>query len=224
LNSGQYIPYNWVKRKEGYILNELLKGNFIATPSIVARKECFQKVGMFDERLPRLQDWELVLRLSKHYEFRIVDEPLLISPLTADSLSTNETARIEALKLIITKHLKDFLKDKETLSGYYYGIGTYECINGDTQEGEDYIWRAFQLIPNKRILAQRYFTIGRRACLRDVRRGRRFLTKALILNPSGVGIYLTFLASLLGNPGYRKVAQVHKKLSSLLNSARTDPK
>ena len=63
-NKKIYIPFSWVKQKEGNIHKELLKGNFVTTQSIVARKECFKKAGMFDEKLPRFQDWELVIRLS----------------------------------------------------------------------------------------------------------------------------------------------------------------
>jgi len=97
----EYIPYSWVVQKEGDIHKELLKGSFITTPSLVVRKKCFEKAGMFDERLPRLQDWELVLRLSKYYDFKFIEEPLLTSLFTSDSLSASEKARIKALKLIL---------------------------------------------------------------------------------------------------------------------------
>jgi len=118
-----YIPSSWVIKKEGNIHDELLKGNFVTTQSIIIRKECFKKAGMFDEKLPRLQDWELVIRLSKYYNFKCIDEPLLVSYYTSDSISANHKALIEALELILTKHYKDFVKHKKILSRHYFNLG-----------------------------------------------------------------------------------------------------
>ncbi|MCK4529078.1 glycosyltransferase, partial [candidate division WOR-3 bacterium] len=41
----------------------------IGIQSAVIKKECFDKVGMFDERFPRFIDLELFIRLSKYYYF-----------------------------------------------------------------------------------------------------------------------------------------------------------
>ena len=120
----KYIPSHEIVKKEGSIYEELLKGSFITTQSILVRKECFKKVGIFDENLPRLQDWELVIRLSKYYEFKCIDEPLLISYYTTDSISANHKALIEALELILTKHYKNFNNYKEILSRHYFSLGT----------------------------------------------------------------------------------------------------
>ena len=35
----------------------LARGNVIGTPTLIVRKSCFDKIGMFDEMLPRFQDW-----------------------------------------------------------------------------------------------------------------------------------------------------------------------
>ena len=142
-----YIPSSWVTQKEGSIHKELLKGNFVTTQSIVTCKECFEKAGMFDERLPRLQDWELVLRLSKYYDFKCIDEPLLTSPYTSDSISANNEALIKALKLILSAHFNDFADDKKILSGYYFRIGTNLCSREDFEEGRNYLIKAIKTYP-----------------------------------------------------------------------------
>jgi len=207
----EYIPYSWVKKKEGYIHREVLKGSFITTPSIVVRRECFEKVGMFDERLPRLQDWELVIRLSKYYEFRFIDEPLLVSPYTSDSLTANRSARIEALKLILSKHWDDFLEDKDSLSRYCFSIGVHQCLNNEIEDGENYLRKGFEVKPDRHILAEHYFTIGRRLCSRDIKIGRNYLTKALKLRPLDARIFSVLAISLLGPGVYQRVAQFYKR-------------
>ncbi len=207
----EYIPYPWVTQKEGDIHKELLKGSFITTPSIIVRKVCFEKTGMFDECLPRLQDWELVIRLSKYYHFGFVNKPLLTSYFTLDSISDSEKARIQALKIIIAKHLNNFLEEKETLLNYYYGIGVYLCLNNEIAEGELYIAKAFEIVPDRRLLSERYFIIGRRLCsTKDIKTGRSYLIKAIRTFPLKIEVLLVVIFSFFGQNVYNKVSKIYK--------------
>jgi glycosyltransferase involved in cell wall biosynthesis len=47
-------------------------------PAVVMRTECLKRVGLFDERLVRSQDYEIVLRLARHYPPARVEEPTFI--------------------------------------------------------------------------------------------------------------------------------------------------
>ena len=71
-----WLPFSKMKL-QGDIHFSLLRGNFFTTQSALVRKECFSKVGLFDERLPRLQDWDLWLRISRQYKFKLVRQPLV---------------------------------------------------------------------------------------------------------------------------------------------------
>jgi len=146
-NKKIYIPFSWVKQKEGNVHKELLKGNFIGLPTVLIKKECFRKGGMFDEKLPRFQDWELVIRLSKYYNFKCIDEPLVISYYTSDSISANNEALIKALKLILSKHFDDFAEDKKLLSKCYFSIGHNLCLNNNFKEGRNYLIKAIKTFP-----------------------------------------------------------------------------
>lgn len=59
------------------VSNYLLYDNFIYFSSAIVRKECFDKVGIFDESLTMGIDWDLWLRMSVHYEFDYVDKHLI---------------------------------------------------------------------------------------------------------------------------------------------------
>ena len=147
-NKKTYIPSSWVKQKEGDIHKELLKGNFVGTPAMVVKKECFEKVGMFDENLPQLEDWELVIRLSKYYEFKCIDEPLMIAHYTPGSVNEQPAdIHVKTIKLVIEKYFKDLSQDKKLLSKYYFSIGTGLCSNGDFQKGKDYLIKAVKTYP-----------------------------------------------------------------------------
>lgn len=73
-----YVPRREIStvRKSGYLYPELLRRNFIGGPTLLVRKECFDTLGLFDERLAIFEDWDMVLRLSKKYDAAFVPEPL----------------------------------------------------------------------------------------------------------------------------------------------------
>ncbi len=170
-----YIPSGKISRKEGNIQGELLKGNFVTTQATVLKKECFEKAGMFDQRLPRFQDWELFIRISKYYEFKCIDEPLVISYFTPVSISSNQRAQVEAFGLILEKHYRDIAKSRKLLANYQYTFGNLLCQNGDLGQGRDYLIKALRLYPLnlKYIVATLASLLGEGAYAKVVRLKRK---------------------------------------------------
>lgn len=142
-----YIPSPTIKKKENNIQRELLKKNFIDTSTILVKKECLNKVGVFDERLPRFQDWELVIRISKCYKFKLINEPLVISYYTADSISADQNALIKGFELILEKYSKDFAKDKKLLAECYFNIGNLLSLNKEIRKGRNYLIKSIAKYP-----------------------------------------------------------------------------
>ena len=59
--------------------SSLLDGCFVSPGStLMARRECFDAVGVFDESLRRFEDWDWLLRLVERYEFDCLPEVLAI--------------------------------------------------------------------------------------------------------------------------------------------------
>jgi glycosyltransferase involved in cell wall biosynthesis len=169
-NEKTYIPFSWVNQKEGDIHRELLKGNFIGSPATLIKKECFKKVGMFDERLFHLVDWEMWLRVSKYYHFKFIDEPLLVAHYDSDNVSTNQNEFIKSQELILKKHFEDFSKDKELLVTYYIYIGDLLISKGDVRKGRSYLTKALKLSPfSFRALSAALLTFFGRGAYRKVR-------------------------------------------------------
>lgn len=120
-------------------------GTAIATAAI--RRECFDKVGGFDERFPRLIDVDLFIRLSQSYCFHHLDEPLVNYYATHGSISTDNRALIRAIELILEKHSVYIGKDRRLLARYQYNIGNLLCQGGDLDRGRDYLFKAVQSHP-----------------------------------------------------------------------------
>jgi glycosyltransferase involved in cell wall biosynthesis len=141
-----YCPPLDVKQTEGNIHHVLLETNFISTPTAVVRKECFEKAGMF-ESLPRLQEWDLWLRISKHYSFGHINEPLVNAYLQPDSISRNMNAFIIARKYILEKYFDEISKKPKLLRRHYFDIGTLHCLNGEIEAGQSYFFKAIRINP-----------------------------------------------------------------------------
>ncbi len=48
----------------------------IMTPSMVVRREVYERLGGFDDRLPCSEDWEMWVRIAAHYPVGFEPEPL----------------------------------------------------------------------------------------------------------------------------------------------------
>jgi glycosyltransferase involved in cell wall biosynthesis len=65
-------------RHSGYVFEKLIRYNFLYNGSIaIFRRNCLEKVGLFDERTVRMTDWEFYLRFAIHYKFYGIPEYLI---------------------------------------------------------------------------------------------------------------------------------------------------
>jgi glycosyltransferase involved in cell wall biosynthesis len=70
----------------------LLRGNRLVMSSVVARRECFEECGRFDESLSLAQDWDMWLRIAGRWEVGIVPAPLTIYRMHSEQRSANQRA------------------------------------------------------------------------------------------------------------------------------------
>lgn len=62
----------------GYVFEKIIKYNFLYNGSIVLfRRDCLEKVGLFDEQTVRMTDWEFYLRFAIYYKFYGIPEYLI---------------------------------------------------------------------------------------------------------------------------------------------------
>ena len=148
------VPTASTTNKNGWILKELLCHNFITTPAVLIKRECFDNCGFFDENLPRLQDWDLFIRISMSYKYLLIDKVYVLEYHQPDSISANWTFYMQSLNYILNKYQILFSSyNKITAAHYYYlsYINWKYKINGSWQED---LFEAFKRSP----LKPRYFT------------------------------------------------------------------
>ena len=135
-----YVPGSEIQTKEGDIHDALLHGNFVSTQVAVVRTECFEKAGGFDESLPYFEDWELWIRLSKQFEFALVDEPLVTAYLQSDSITNDMEGLVEGRKQLIQKHRDTF--DTDTLAEQLFRLGHSSLKTRQANQGRRYLLSA----------------------------------------------------------------------------------
>ena len=85
------------------LLPQMLRGNMFATPTVMARRECFDRVGLFDERLRTGEDWDMWMRLAAHFDSAGVARPL--TTVRAASRVKFPLEVLERCTLLVLEHL-----------------------------------------------------------------------------------------------------------------------
>lgn len=92
---------NRIKRK-GYE-KALRYGNFISTQLLLVKRYCFDNYK-FDENLPRLQDYDLVLSLSSNYKISMTNKILVTVYVQNDSISKSSEKLKKAINIMLHKN------------------------------------------------------------------------------------------------------------------------
>lgn len=143
-----YIPMEWVRTREGWVHEELLRNNFVTTQSAVVRRECFDRSGYWLEGLVGKQEWELFLRISRDYQFLYIDEPLLNSRYTATGITENRMGIYRSMERILEVHHDDFAAHPAILAEHYVRLGLQFARAGEFAKGRDYLRRGAAIQPS----------------------------------------------------------------------------
>lgn len=98
-------PY---KRHSGKITDHLIIKNFIPFGTAVFRRECVEKNGYFDEKLPMGIDWDLWLRYSIDWKFQYVPEVTYLYRIWHGQMSKNYRGRYVNAFQILQKFLDNY--------------------------------------------------------------------------------------------------------------------
>ncbi len=130
-------------RASGDVYRHLLKDNITGTSTIIVKRKCFKKVGLFRESFPTCEDWDMWLRMSKICLFGAIDEPLVDYSIHAGQFSF---AKYLAGRYRMIEEHGDIRHDPEVLSYHLLQIGLLKIFGGD-RSGAREILQAFRFNP-----------------------------------------------------------------------------
>ena len=115
------------RKREGWVYQELLRGNMIPAPTVLVKKECFDKVGMFDPEFESSQDLDMWLRISREYKIGKLDEALARYHLDGeDRISENSDKKIQGKQKILEKYGEDIQKSPQARLAVKTELETYK--------------------------------------------------------------------------------------------------
>jgi glycosyltransferase involved in cell wall biosynthesis len=124
----------------GNIYRKLFRANYVGGCStVLVRRECLEKVGLFDENLPAAEDIDLWIRLAKHYKFDYLKEALVLYRVHSKSITLNHRRAARAGTLLYKKYSKELTTsfvDRKTLAKWHHMLGLRHCKCGEMERGK----------------------------------------------------------------------------------------
>ena len=152
----------------------LLRSNFIGTPSLIVRRAVFDELGGFDEDLPRLQDWDLALRLVRRTRFSFVSKVLVRSVLVPGGISTTSDALERAAERMVRSHQPHLTRRQ--LAALHYGLAKFLLVEGRSEAALRFFREATRIGPTSPLnwmgLAAGLLGPGPARAVRSLRRRR----------------------------------------------------
>ena len=184
---------------EGYIWQQLIEVNQIECGSVaMIRRSCFEEVGLFDTNLKSyVQDWDMWLRLARHYQFKVIREPLVYYRQRMSSGSRNLKQMERSFNLVLEKASNSAPPEEKPLVNKGYGFA-YFCL----------AWKALQ---NARPDCQ---TASRFKQIALTKHPQRFWTKENLRLTTAIALMQWF-----GKQNYLKILGLMQSLRSKFNPA-----
>ncbi|NJD98741.1 glycosyltransferase [Thermococcus sp. LS1] len=130
-------------KARGNVYRHLLKDNITGTSTIMVRRECFKRAGLFRMSFPTCEDWDMWLRMSRICLFEAIDKPLVNYSIHTGQFSF---AKYLAGRYRMIEAHGDIRHDPQVLSYHLLQIGILKLFSGDRTGGKD-VLRAFKLNP-----------------------------------------------------------------------------
>jgi glycosyltransferase involved in cell wall biosynthesis len=103
-DGGQLRLRRGVRRyQSGKVTRELAIKNFVPFSTIMLRRDLLMDIGLFDESIRSSEDWDMLVRLSRHCEFLYIDQPLVKYRIGLGSKTSNIEEKERAYKRVQTR-------------------------------------------------------------------------------------------------------------------------
>lgn len=141
INDGNSIREYGPNLETGWVTTNSPFGT--GTQTIVGKKEVFENIK-FDEKQPRLQDYDIMIRICQQYKVYYYKTPLVEQYIQNDSITKSSPKLILAAELLEQKYLKENLTYiHQDLSNIYSEIAKNECLA--KKEYKSYLKKSYQL-------------------------------------------------------------------------------
>lgn len=133
---------------------QLMERNLAPVNAFMVRTKDVRGVGMFDEELTSLEDWDLWLRISRIGAIEGFTDPLARYRIINGSMSANAKRMHENRLAVLAKYYGEMVGDpttwptlKRRLFGIAYATGAVSLMAEEPASGESCLRKAFEIWP-----------------------------------------------------------------------------
>lgn len=156
---GSPLGFEFPRFETGDVLLGLVYQNKIIASAALARRECFEDLGGFNEAFFGSGDWEMWFRIAERWKVGFVEEPLTFYRVHGTNAS-HKLERIwrddQLLREWIAGELEKLEADRfpeqdlrRAKAHNFACLGTVKALNGDTAGGREAYARSIQLAPER---------------------------------------------------------------------------
>jgi glycosyltransferase involved in cell wall biosynthesis len=121
--------------------------NIITTSSLLIKRECLSQAGLFDEELEAAEDYDMWVRVARHFRFVYIDVPLVKYYIHPGSVSTDYGKKRRAAELLLKKYGSEFGRNRHNVARQYVALGVLWYYDGHLGEALRAFSRAVYLCP-----------------------------------------------------------------------------
>ncbi|WP_296756542.1 glycosyltransferase family 2 protein [Thioalkalivibrio sp.] len=136
-------------KMQGWILERLLRktgGRAPKLSTLLCRREVFDTVGAFDTSLPAREDYDLYIRIARHFRFESVMKPLANKRSDAEQRITGDINNfIEGFEGVYRKIIPDLRTRPKTHATYLLKHAEILALGGQREAARQKYLQAFRL-------------------------------------------------------------------------------
>jgi len=83
----------------------MLEQNFIPCGAAVFRRSCLFRVGLLDQSIPRIDDWDLWIRIAACYQVMVLERPVMVWRRSSPT-SGQGTSGVDEIAAMSTRQIK----------------------------------------------------------------------------------------------------------------------
>lgn len=163
----------------GFCFERLFMGNYLIMSTVMIRKACLEKSGLFDEELSSVEDYDLCLRISAFYKIEFVDKILAMRRVHPSNISKNFCQLLDNEIRVIQK-IMALHSEKISQMGKKVSIRLCSLFN---QHGLEMVEKG------------------------KIHEAKKNFFKALMTRPLSIRPYYYLLATMAGKRGFEKLRE-----------------
>jgi glycosyltransferase involved in cell wall biosynthesis len=146
----QRVLFVKIPSKRGDLYGDLILSNVIGTPStVIIRRACIEKVGLFDNSVHYGVDCDFYLRVARHFHFDYLEEPLVKYHVHDERMTNNPEIVLKGLEAMSRKYAKErgFLFNRTITSSRLLSVGILFLSTGNVKKAKLVFLKSILLNP-----------------------------------------------------------------------------